>query len=52
MSLAPDTRIGTYEILAKLSEGGVDGDGSPDGKQLALVRRVLTTDVVMLKGVR
>ena len=30
MSLAPDTRIGTYEILAKLSEGGVDGDGSPD----------------------
>ena len=44
---------GPTRQLASFSRGDlVAFDWSPDGKQLALVRRVLTTDVVMLKGVR
>jgi Tol biopolymer transport system component len=44
---------GPARPLASFARGDlVDFDWSPDGKQLALVREVVTTDIVLVKGVR
>jgi hypothetical protein len=65
MHLAPNTRLGRYEILSLPLDGGPPKqltdfkadqifwfDFSRDGKQLALSRGTQTSDVVLIKDFR